>query len=271
MKAFRVLAPILLFSTIFSSIFSAACGVPKDEHQKTLDQLAKTQTDLAHASADADKCKNRAGSLENENKKLGGELSNASNKAVSLEENLSKTSGELTATKAELDELRRQRAQAEARMKTFRDLALRLKAMVDSGKLQVQIRKGKMVVKLADNVLFAPGSATLKKEGQSPLAEVATALKEIKDRDFLVTGHTDNTPIHSARFPSNWELSTQRAVDVVKFLASQGVDGVHLAAAGYAENDPIAANDSSDHKQANRRIEIVVMPNIEELPKLDDK
>lgn len=262
MKSFRLVAPLL---------FVAACGVPKEEHQKTLDQLAKTQTSLAQASAEADKCKNRAGSLENENKKLGGELTNASNKAVSLEDNLNKTNGELTATKSELDELRAQHAKAEARMKTFRDLALRLKAMVDSGKLQVQIRKGKMVVKLADNVLFAPGNATLKKEGQSPLAEVATALKEIKDRDFLVTGHTDNAPIHSARFASNWELSTQRAVDVVKFLQAQGVEGVHLAAAGYAENDPVAANDTPEHKQANRRIEIVVMPNIEELPKLDDK
>jgi len=261
MKALRVVAPVL---------FLAACGVPKEEHQKTLDQLAKTQTDYAKASAEADKCKNRAGSLENENKKLGGELTNASNKAVSLEDNLSKTNGELTATKTELDQLRRQHAQAEARMKTFRDLALRLKAMTDSGQLQVQIRKGKMVIKLADNVLFAPGNATLKKEGQAPLAQIATALKEIKDRDFLVTGHTDNAPIHSARFPSNWELSTQRAVDVVKFLGSQGVEPKHLAAAGYAENDPVTENDTPEHKQANRRIEIVLMPNVEELPQLDD-
>ncbi len=245
-------------------LFIAACGIDQDVHQKTLDSLAQ-------ANANLDKCNGRAGALEAENKKLGGELTNASANVNDLQSNLTKTSGDLAASKAELEQLRKQHELAEARMKTFRDLAARLKAMVDAGKLQVQIRKGKMVVKLADNVLFAAGNATLKKEGQSPLAEVATALKEIKDRDFLITGHTDNAPMHTARFPSNWELSTQRAVDVVKFLASQGVDQSHLAAAGYADTDPIADNDTPEHKQSNRRIEIVVMPNIEELPKLDDQ
>lgn len=252
------------------SLGLAACGIPKDEHQKTLDELAKTQQDLAGCKGDGEKCTSRVGALETQNKELGGELTKASTNVANLQENLTQTSGDLAATKAELDLLRKQRELAEKRMKTFRDMALKLKSMVDSGKLQVVIRKGKMIVKLADNVLFAGGSAAVKKEGKVALAEVATALKDIKDRDFVIAGHTDNVPVKSARFPSNWELSTQRAVEVVKFLAEQGVEAAHLSAAGFSEFDPIAPNDTAENKQMNRRLEIIVMPNIEELPKLDD-
>jgi chemotaxis protein MotB len=257
-----------------SVLFFVACGIPKEEHQKTLDQLAQTQQELAQIKGNLDKqgkeLGGRVNALETENKKLGGELTNVSNKAVSLEQENSATKADLSATKAELEALRKQREQAERRMKAFKELAAKLKAMVDSGKIQVQIRKGRMLVKLPDNVLFPSGSATLKKEGKAALDEVAVAFKEIKGRDFVVAGHTDNVAIKTAKFPSNWELSTQRAVEVVKYLAEQGVDSSHLSAAGYSDTDPIAPNDTKDNKQLNRRLEIIVMPNIEELPKIDD-
>jgi chemotaxis protein MotB len=247
-----------------------ACGIPQEEHQKTLDQLAQTQQSLAEREKAAKELSGRVPALETENKKLGGELTNVSNKAVSLEQESSAAKGELAATRAELEALRKQRELSEKRMKAFRDLAAKLKAMVDTGKIQVQIRKGRMLVKLPDNVLFPSGSATLKKEGKAALEEVATALKDIKDRDFVVAGHTDNVKIKTAKFPSNWELSTQRAVEVVKFLATNGMDEKRLSAAGYGDTDPIAPNDTSENKQLNRRLEIIVMPNIEELPKMDD-
>jgi chemotaxis protein MotB len=255
---------------IVTGLLVAACGIPKEEHQKTLDQLAQTQQELAQIKNDRDSASGKVKSLETENKKLGGELTNVSNKAVNLEQENSATKSDLAATKAELDQLRKQREISERRMKAFKELAAKLKAMVDSGKIQVQIRKGRMLVKLPDNVLFPSGSATLKKEGKAALDEVATAFKEIKDRDFVVAGHTDNVGIKTAKFPSNWELSTQRAVEVVKYLASQGVDASHLSAAGYSDTDPIAPNDTNENKQLNRRLEIIVMPNIEELPKMDD-
>ena len=86
----------------------------------------------------------------------------------------------------------------------------------------------------------------------------------------MVAGHTDNVAIKTARFPSNWELSSQRAIEVAKYMIAQGVDATHISAAGYGEYDPVVANDTPENKQANRRIEIIVMPNIEELPKLED-
>ncbi len=258
----------IVFTTL--SLALVACGIPQEEHQKTLDQLAQTQKDLAALKSGMDSQNTRLKGLETENRKLGGELTNVSNKAVSLEQENTATKADLSATKAELEALRKQREQAERRMKAFKDLAMKLKSMVDSGKIQVQIRKGRMLVKLPDNVLFPSGSATLKKEGKEALGEVAVALREIKDRDFVVAGHTDNVGIKTAKFPSNWELSTQRAVEVVKFLAGEGVDQRHLSAAGYSDTDPVAPNDTNDNKQLNRRLEIIVMPNIEELPKIDD-
>ena len=102
------------------------------------------------------------------------------------------------------------------------------------------------------------------------LAKVAQVLGTVADRDFLVAGHTDNVPIHTALFPSNWELSTRRAVEVVHILVAQGMQPRMLAAAGYGEFDPVVANDTAEHRAQNRRIEIVLQPNLADLPPLDE-
>jgi chemotaxis protein MotB len=89
------------------------------------------------------------------------------------------------------------------------------------------------------------------------------------DRHFLVAGHTDNIPIKSKKFASNWELSTARAVEVVKLLVDSGMKPSQIGAAGYAEFDPAAPNATPDGQKQNRRIEIVVEPNLSELPSLE--
>jgi chemotaxis protein MotB len=144
----------------------------------------------------------------------------------------------------------------------------KFKSMIASGKLRVRIDRGRMVVELAENILFDSGKADLKPEGKEALKEVADVLASIPDRNFQIAGHTDNIPIRSARFPSNWELSTARAVTVTRFLAEAGVDGQRVSAAGYAEMHPVADNSTPDGRQQNRRIEIVLMPNLDELPDL---
>jgi chemotaxis protein MotB len=165
--------------------------------------------------------------------------------------------------------LRRAHAQAEQRAELYRSLEARLRDAISAGTLAVQVRKGKMLVKLANEILFDAGQATLRSDGQKALHEVAQALKEIPDRDFLVSGHTDNQPIKSSPFASNWDLSTARAVTVVRFLQSEGVDPRHLAAAGYSEFDNVADNSVASERGKNRRLEIVVMPRIDELPNID--
>ena len=115
------------------------------------------------------------------------------------------------------------------------------------------------------DVLFDPGSAELKPAAAAQLNKLSTALKEIEGNIppdlawvMRVDGHTDNTPINSAEFPSNWELSSSRAISVVRYLMSQGISPEHLVAAGFGEFQPIASGDSDQALAKNRRIELKI-------------
>lgn len=171
----------------------------------------------------------------------------------------------LAEAKARLEELRKAQAASDARAALFRQLALKFQKMIDAGTLKITLRDGRMVIELANDVLFDSGLTTIKPEGQKAIAQVAAILKTIPGRRFQVAGDTDNVPIETARFPSNWELSAVRAVEVVRFLVAHGVRPGLLSAAGYGEFDPIAPNDAPAGRSKNRRIEITLQPNIEEL------
>ncbi len=175
----------------------------------------------------------------------------------------------LQASNTQLEELGRQKAAADARAATYKSLTDKLRSMIDAGKLSVKIRKGRMLISLPNDVLFDSGSAQLKKAGQDAIAQVAEALAGFSDRQFLVAGHTDDQPIHTRRFPSNWELSTERAVTVARFLIEKGMKPESLGAVGYGEFDPLVPNDSPEHRAQNRRIEIQLQPNLSELPSME--
>jgi chemotaxis protein MotB len=189
-------------------------------------------------------------------------------------ESLAQEKGQLaqamTDATTRLEELRKQKAAAEARVQTFRNLVARLRSMIDAGQLKVGIRGGRMLIALPNDVLFDSGQTAVKPEGKAALGRVAQVLGTVGDRSFLVAGHTDNVPIRTALFPSNWELSTRRAVEVVHILVAQGMSPKVLAAAGYGEFDPVVTNDTTEHRAQNRRIEIVLQPNLSDLPPLDE-
>ena len=112
-------------------------------------------------------------------------------------------------------------------------------------------------------VLFAPGSADLSDDAKKKLAPVIAALKEIAAKIppditwiLRVDGHTDRRPISNSQFPSNWELSTARAISVVRFAIDEGVPAVRLAAAGFADKQPIDPRNNEDAYSHNRRIEL---------------
>lgn len=167
-----------------------------------------------------------------------------------------------------LDELEKQKKVAEERAAMFRSLADKLRSMVDAGQIKVQVRNGRMLLVLPNDILFDSGKTELKPEGKEALAKVAKVLASM-DRHFLVAGHTDNVAIKTKRFRSNWELSTERAVEVVRLLIDNGMKPSQVGAAGYAEYDPVANNGTADGQAQNRRIEIVVEPNLSELPNLE--
>jgi chemotaxis protein MotB len=204
---------------------------------------------------------------------LAGELKKRLEKLGQNVDKLTSEKGQLARVlddaKARLEELRRQKLAAEARAATFRNLMEKLRSMIDAGQLKVVIRDGRMVIALESDVLFDSGKTALKPAGQTALAKVAVVLAGITDRKYQVAGYTDDVPIHTARFASNWELSTARAVEVVKFLIDNGMKPQQLSAAGFGEFDPIVPNDSPEHRAQNRRIEIVLLPNLSELPSLE--
>lgn len=164
-----------------------------------------------------------------------------------------------------LQELTQQREAAQAMAATFRGLVERLRGMIDAGRLSVTVRNGRMLIALPGDVLFDSGSVALKPEAQSALSEVAAVLADLPPRRFTVSGHTDTVPIRTDRFPSNWELSTARAVEVVRYLVRHGVAPERLAASGSSEFDPVASNDAGETRARNRRIEIVLEPNLGEM------
>ncbi|MFP2928494.1 OmpA family protein [Pyxidicoccus sp. 3LG] len=169
---------------------------------------------------------------------------------AALNEELARNTKKLAQAKEEL----------EKKSSEYENLAQSLKQEISDGKIQLSELKGKMTVQLKDKILFASGSARVGKEGEAALAKIADALKTVPGKIIRVEGHTDDVPIGSAQFPTNWELSLARAMAVVRSLQDAGVDPTALSAAGYGQYQPIAANDSPENRSLNRRIEIVLAP-----------
>jgi chemotaxis protein MotB len=119
-------------------------------------------------------------------------------------------------------------------------------------------RQGLVVRVLTDNLLFVSGSATLKSAGDPLLDEVAHLLNVDRKNPITVEGFTDNVPIHTAQFPTNWQLSTSRAVNVLLYLTAHGVSRNRLGAAGYADLHAIASNATATGRARNRRVDIVL-------------
>jgi chemotaxis protein MotB len=127
-------------------------------------------------------------------------------------------------------------------------------------KLQTEVvRRGLVIRLLTDKVVFASGSAQLEPPSTGLLTTIARLLALEVRHPITVEGHTDNHPISSAQFPTNWELSTSRATQVVRFFIRQGVAAHRLQAAGLAAQRPIASNSNEFGRSRNRRVEIVLV------------
>jgi chemotaxis protein MotB len=191
-------------------------------------------------------------------------------RSADAEANLSKTKGTLTASQQELDELRKWKTDTAKRMQTFRDMSKKLQKMVDAGKLGVRVRDGRLVMRLPQDVLFPSGSAVLAREGELSLMEVAVILRQFPDRRFMVAGHSDNQPVKQETYKDNWELSMARALVVARFLIETKMKPENMVVAGYGEFDPIAKNATPEGRRENRRIEIILLPDLSELPMLPE-
>lgn len=153
---------------------------------------------------------------------------------------------------------------AQERQRIFEELRGKLQSLIDAGQVSITFRNGLMVLVMPNEVLFESGSAALKTGGKSTVTQVAKALKDVENRRFLVVGHTDNVGIKAAasKFQDNWELANQRSVSVVRLMVTEGVSAKALGTGGFSEFDPIASNDTDQGRAMNRRIEVIVLPNL---------
>ncbi len=165
-----------------------------------------------------------------------------------------------------LREVQERKMAAEKRIAEYRDLMARFKTLIDAGKLRVRIIDGQMVVELATDVLFPAGSAVLSAEGKAAVVEVTQVLASIPDKRYQIAGHTDNVPIRTQRYRSNWDLGFDRAHSVLQAMTETGMPTTRISASSYGEFRPTATNDSDEGRAKNRRIEIIVVPDLSQLP-----
>jgi chemotaxis protein MotB len=125
--------------------------------------------------------------------------------------------------------------------------------------IKVKVTETGIAIKVADPIGFDMGDAEVKPELISTLYGISKIINRTPGTKIRVEGHTDDTPIHTSKYPSNWELSASRALNVVKFLAENGgIDPSSLSAVGYGEFRPIVPNSTKENRKINRRIEIYV-------------
>lgn len=129
----------------------------------------------------------------------------------------------------------------------------------NDGRLEVESVPGRgVVLRVNGEVLYRQGEAELRTEA-APILKRIAELATAAPHQVMIEGHTDDVPIRTAQFPSNWELSTARAITAMRFLVGAGVAGARVGVAGYADLRPLEANDSDTHRAANRRVEFVFM------------
>lgn len=257
---------------VLATTLVAGCGVNKATHQKALDSLTACQNELEDTKKDRDTNAKKVAELEDELGITRTERDKKSQAELEKEARIKKLLSEMEENKQEVEQellnLRKQRDQAEKRLAAYRELNEKFRSLVDTGKLEVAFRNGQMVIKMPSGVLFGSGRADLSKSGKEALTEVLDILLQFKDRRFQVAGHTDNVPIHSRKFRDNWYLSTARAVSVVEFMIQSGFAPENLSATGFGAFDPIGDNSTAEGRALNRRIEIILVPDLSELPNL---
>lgn len=120
-----------------------------------------------------------------------------------------------------------------------------------------------IVISLDETVLFKSGSADINPDGFVVLDNIAATILNAISNLICIEGHTDSDPIQNDKFPSNWELSTARSVNVLKYLAEKGkVSSKRLSAVGYGESKPLVSNNSDENKSKNRRVEIIITSDV---------
>jgi chemotaxis protein MotB len=256
----RFVLPIVLAAS------TVACGYSQEEWDQKVRENESLRNQLGAQRKAHEKCETDYAAALHEVEDLKQKLRE---RGVNLD-NLSQS---LDQERRALEDYKRRAEQLAQIQKRFETLRAKLQQLTSLG-LKVEVRDNRMLIQLPGDVLFDSGSDKLKPKGKEILAAVAQVVRgdaDLAKREFQVAGHTDNKPLKGGAFQDNWGLSAMRARSVVAFLTSSegGLDPKNLSAAGYGDTDPVANNETDEGREKNRRVELVVMPNVEEMLNLN--
>jgi chemotaxis protein MotB len=224
-------------------------------------QKDKLTTDLAYVTGQRDKV---AGDKEELDRILQSKSDSLSQNIFELRRKVADLDAENAKLKAENANLVKAREeQVQKVSSTYESLLEKMKSEISKGQVTISELKGKLTVNMVDSILFDSGKAEVKKGGLEILGKVVSILKDVKDKSIRIEGHTDTVQIIgllAKRYPTNWELSAARAINVARYLQDEGIDPGQLSAVAYGEWKPVATNDTAEGKAKNRRIEIILVP-----------
>jgi len=261
-KWMRRLAPAVLLPLFGALPLLLGCAVSKSKYELAL--------------SERDACRLHAEQCEAEKMDLGQKHQNLLLSLQQFEKNHQDLLDQLAALHSENEELAKrirslqeqtkkvkERDQQEA-SQVYRNVLGSLSSELSQGKIRIDQSDKGLRLNLVDKILFSSGSADLSPKGEEILEKVGFVLKDIRDRKILIEGHADNVPIRAgpqSRFRSNWELSAARAAAVARFFEEKvGIDPRLLSATGYSSYRPAFDNSTPEGRQANRRIEIILLP-----------
>src|SRR5437667_1230980 len=252
--------------TAFALVPLGAAGcVSKSEYTKTV-QAAQTRYDAL--DADNTRLKRELAEAGKRNEQLKGDLTLKSGELGKTIADLRQRVGTLENDNARLtQELTEAQKAREEKVRevssTYEQLVAKMKGEIDKGQVTISELKGKLTLNLVEAILFDSGKAEVKPDGLVVLGKVIEILKPVTGKSIRIEGHTDNERIVGAltqRYPTNWELSAARAINIARYLQQQGIAPANLSSAAFGELKPVADSATPEGRAKNRRIEIVLVP-----------
>jgi chemotaxis protein MotB len=238
-----------------------ACGYSQEEWDQKVRENEGLRSELASERQARKKC-------ESDHAAANQQIDELKKQLTERGVNIDSLSADLAEQRKALEEYAKRAEQLDQIRKRFEVLQNKLKKLTTLG-LKVEVRNNRMLIQLPGDILFDSGKEKLRDEGEKILLQVAEVIRsdaDLNKRRFQVAGHTDAKPLVGGQFKDNWGLSAMRARSVLLQLTGKGgLNPALWSAAGYADTDPVASNDSDDGRQKNRRVELVVQPDVSEM------
>ena len=235
------------------ALFCSSCLVLESTYVKKSEEADNLNKELAAVKGQRDELDKV---LKSKTDDLSKSVAESRTKIADLE-------AENTKLKDNVTQLQSKSQEVEKESKTYKELVQEMKGEIAQGQVTITELKGKLTMDVVDKILFASGESKVKKEGLEVLDRVVEILKNVKDKNIRIEGHTDNVQITAklaAKYPTNWELAAARAINVAKYLQQQGIEPTILSATSFSEYQPLADNSTPEGRAKNRRIAIILLP-----------